>query len=86
MQSHETPSAVERYYSTKELAGLLSTTPGTIQQWRRGGKAPEATRINGAVRYSATAVNEWIAAQNEPAETPAHAQQQNTGQLVGTHA
>lgn len=59
-----TTEAVERYYSTKELAEQLGTTTGTIQQWRRGGKAPQATRINGSIRYAASAVNEWIAAQN----------------------
>lgn len=77
---------VERYYSTNELAAQLDIKPATLAQWRHRGKGPATTRINGAVRYSATAVNEWIAAQNEPAETPDAAQQQRTGQLVGSHA
>ena len=63
-----TPATVERYYSTKELAALLGTTPGTLQQWKRRDKAPQATKINGAVRFAASAVNEWIAQQNEAAD------------------
>lgn len=56
--------AVERYYSTKELAEQLGINENTLHVWRSRGKAPQATRINGSIRYAASAVNEWIAAQN----------------------
>lgn len=74
--------AVERYYSTKELAEQLGINENTLHVWRSRGKAPQATRLNGVVRYSASAVNEWIAAQNGAQDTAG----ERAGELVAAGA
>lgn len=68
--SVKSSDVVDRYYNTKELAQLLGTTVGTLQQWRHRGQGPQPTRLNGAIRYAATAVNTWIAQQNPDQQQP----------------
>lgn len=81
-----TSNEVEQYYSTAELAEQLGVKPATLAQWRHRGKAPQATRLNGVVRYSASAVNEWIAAQNAAQNGAQDAAGERAGELVAAGA
>lgn len=63
-------ATLDRYYSTKELAERLGVKAETLAQWRHRGQGPQPTRLNGAIRYAAAAVNTWIAQQNPDQQQP----------------
>jgi hypothetical protein len=49
-----------RRYTPKELAGLLRTTPGTLEVWRVKGRGPKPTHEGRRVFYTIEAVEAWV--------------------------
>lgn len=52
-----------RFLTPDELAALLAVSPKTIEKWRWSGAGPEFVRLpSRAIRYPASAVEQWLAA------------------------
>jgi predicted DNA-binding transcriptional regulator AlpA len=47
--------------SAAEVAGILAIPEKTLAEWRSRGIGPEYLKIGRYVRYSWSAVNEWLA-------------------------
>lgn len=66
-----TPLPVLR--TTCEAAAILGLRPGTLEQWRWLGKGPRHVKVGGLVRYSDTALREYIEAQTRASSATQHA-------------
>jgi excisionase family DNA binding protein len=53
------PSGIERHYTTRELAELLSVHPETIRREAARGRL-RSVRIGAERRYAQSAVEEWL--------------------------
>ena len=58
------PPSRDQMLEPRHLAALLSVSPRTLESWRREGRGPRVTKVEGAVRYRYGDVLEWIATQN----------------------
>ena len=60
------PLAGEEYLSTSELARRLGTTEGHLKSLRARGQGPHFVKFSDrCVRYPVSAVDEWIAEQDQ---------------------
>jgi predicted DNA-binding transcriptional regulator AlpA len=57
--------SMSRYLTTAEVAGICRTSPETIRYWRYVDKGPRSFKIGRRVLYDATAVEEWLAGQQD---------------------
>ena len=48
--------------TTTEAAQILRVKPNTLEVWRSQGRSPKFLKINGAVRYRATDLDDFIVA------------------------
>ncbi len=55
---------IKRLYTSEEVAELLGVKPGTFNQWRAEGRAPQHIKLNRLVRYTAESVMDWLREQN----------------------
>jgi predicted DNA-binding transcriptional regulator AlpA len=52
---------MEKHLTTREVAEMLGLKPDTVKIWRMQGKGPKWQKVGTkAVRYSLTAVNDWL--------------------------
>ena len=49
-----------RFYTAKEVADLLRTTPGHLANQRMRGEGPPYLKFERKVLYEEKAINEWI--------------------------
>lgn len=54
------------WLSVRDFAELLGVPERTVRAWRLQGRDPESVCFGRHVRYSAAAVDEWIAEQQAP--------------------
>jgi excisionase family DNA binding protein len=57
---------IERHYTTRELAGLLSVHPETIRREAARGRL-RSVRVGAERRYPQSAVEEWLRLNGESA-------------------
>ena len=58
------PPSRDQMLEPRHLAALMSISPRTLETWRREGRGPAVTKVEGAVRYRYSDVLAWIAEQN----------------------
>lgn len=51
---------VKDYYTTAELAELLSIKEGTLKNWRNQGVGPKYIKIGSSVRYNLTDIQVYM--------------------------
>ena len=51
----------DEYMTPAQLAALTGMRLQTLAAWRCRGGGPPFTRLGSAIRYSRTAVNDWLA-------------------------
>ena len=58
-----------------EAAAVSGDSPHTLKSWRlsRSGRGPEATYLNGQVKYAVSAIRDWLARSAIPANQQYHA-------------
>lgn len=56
---------LKTYLTIEEVADYLNISTGTLYQWRHRGFGPVAHKFGGAVRYSQSDVDEWIASNRD---------------------
>lgn len=61
-----TPEQLDRYLSTEELAERLNVPARTVQGWRLRKKGPAYVKVGRHIRYSESAVAEFLAARVVP--------------------
>ncbi len=54
---------MEKLLTTEQVAEVLGVPRATLWQWRSHGKGPKGLRVGRHVRYRATDIDRWIAAQ-----------------------
>jgi excisionase family DNA binding protein len=59
--------------TAREVAERLGVFPGTVLRWVRRGELPAIQLPGGALRFSETALDEWLAARSVGADTVPHA-------------
>lgn len=47
-------------WTTKEVAGLLGSGERSVWRWSRSGAMPAPVKINGAVRFRRSEVEDWV--------------------------
>lgn len=58
---------MEKYLTTEEVAEAARTAPSTVRYWRHVGKGPHSVKRGRRVLYPQTAVERWLAGEEEPA-------------------
>lgn len=56
---------MERYLTTEELAEVARTAPSTVRYWRHLGKGPTGVKRGRRVLYPESAVERWLAGDDE---------------------
>lgn len=51
----------ERYLTTEEVALMARTVPSTVRYWRMVGKGPKGVKRGRRVLYAESAVERWLA-------------------------
>jgi Helix-turn-helix domain len=56
---------MEKYLTTEEVAEAARTSPSTVRYWRMVGKGPRSVKRGRRVLYPQTAVEGWLAGDEE---------------------
>lgn len=63
----EAMEAMEKFLTTEEVAEVARTSPSTVRYWRMQGTGPRGIKRGRRVLYPASAVQRWLAGEDEPA-------------------